>query len=386
MKALYYISSKIKGDDILYGLLQLNIEAERSELIVELDELSDDQIDQIAKESKDFDFVISRNFSVNIAEGCHISGVPYLAWCYDSPVMTLYRKEALYDTNRIFAFDKKHIERLKKIGLTEVYYQPLAANMVKANRVIISDSDLRKYRRDISFIGSIYYKGYYSTIAADSPSEYRKECDELFERHLCRWDKGNTIFDELSEPAAEYFYDKLSKTGRDEHNITDRFLTELLLLVYELTSRERIYLLNECAKKYNVIIHTHEPENYGEIIKAKINGPLKELSDELFRIYAASKININLTMRSIETGVPQRVYDILSVGGCVFSNYQEEAEELFAPDKEIVLFKSLDEFMDKADYYIRHEKERLEIGARGYLRVRDEYNYPNAIRNMINHI
>ena len=383
MKALFYISSSIGGDDILYGLLELGIDASRSETIVELDKLSDDQIEKVSDESKEYDFVITRNFSINVAEGCHISGVPYVAWCYDSPVMPLYRKEAFYKTNYIFAFDKKHIERLREEGLTNVYYQPLAANMIKAGRIRITDRDLETYARDISFVGSTYHMGYYNSLSKEIPEECKKECEELFESNLCRWDRNRNVFNKLSEPVIEYFYARLSKEEREDYTISDRYLTELLVLVYELTSRERIHLLNECAQAFKTIIHTHNPDKYEGVIKAEIRGPLKWLSDELFRVYAASKININLTMRSIETGVPQRIFDILSVGGCVFSNYQEEAEELFIPDREIVLFKSVEEFMDKAKYYIDHEKERLEIGARGYLKVRDIYNYPNAIKNIL---
>ncbi len=386
MKALFYISTSIGGDDILYGLLQSGVDADRSNLAVQLDVIDEGQIDQIAIEVRDYDFVITRDFSVNVAEGCHISGIPYISWCYDSPVMALYRKEALYDTNRIFTFDKKHIERLKAIGVAEVYYQPLAANMVKAGQVRISDNDLKKYNRDISFVGSTYHKGYYSTLSGDIPEEYRYECEDILKKNMCLWKKNSTIFGKLSDPAIEYYYKKISKEERDAHNISDRYLTELLVLVYELTSRERIHLLNKCVEKYETIVHTYNPDDCRDIFLPELRGPLKALSDELFKVYAAAKININLTMRSIEAGVPQRVFDILSVGGCVFSNYQEEAEELFEPDREIVLFKSIDEFMDKADYYIDHEKERLEIGARGYLKVRDKYNYPAAIKNMLSKI
>lgn len=383
MKALFYISKRIGGDDILYGLLELGIDAERSELEVDLDFIVEGQVEIVSKEVREYDFVISRNFSVNVAEGCFISNVPYISWCYDSPVLSLYRKEALYKTNHIFVFDKKHLERLKELGIINVYYQPLAANMIKASKVRITDRDIKQYDRDVSFIGSIYNKGYFETLVNGIQEECISECEDLFNRHLCRWDINDTVFDELSDRTVEALYGRLSQENRDLFAISDRFLTEYLVLVIELTSRERVITLNELSGKFRTIVHTHDPEANKNIISAEVRPPLRELSDELFRTYAASKVNINLTMRSIESGVPQRVFDIMSVGGCVFSNYQEEAEELFIPDKEIVLFKSLEELMDKASYYIKHERKRLEIGARGYLKVKDRYNYPTAVRNMI---
>ena len=383
MRAIYYDSNKIREDEILYGLLEVGIDADRSTLVVELDDIVDEQVEFITKEVREYDMVITRSLSVNVAEGCHISGIPYIAWCFDSPVRALLRKEALYPTNRIFVFDKKHLERLKESGLTNVYHQPLAANMIKASKVRITDEDIIKYDRDVSFVGRTYNKGYYSYLTKDLYGNSVKECEELFDNMLCTWNRDESVFDRLSDPVIEELYTKIDKTGRSLYNMSDRFLTEYLVLVIELTSRERVFLLNRSAELFKTIVHTYDPEKYGDIILAELRPPLKELSDELYRVYAASKINLNITMRSIETGVPQRVFDIMSVGGCVFSNYQEEAEEMFIPDKEIILFKSVEEFTDKAEYYINHERERLEIGARGYLKVRDKYNYPNAMRSII---
>ena len=135
MRGLLYISSDIGEDNILWGMLELSIDAVRSELVVDLNKTDPEQAEKIAEESAGFDFVITRDFSVNVAEGCHISGVPYISWCYDSPVLALYRREALYPTNYVFVFDKKHLARLKTIGIGHVYYQPLAANITKAGLV-----------------------------------------------------------------------------------------------------------------------------------------------------------------------------------------------------------------------------------------------------------
>lgn len=381
MKAIFYDSDKIVSEGILYGLFEIGVNVTRSNLIVSLDDLKDDQIEIVASEVKNYDFAASRSFSVNIATGCRIAGIAYLAWCYDSPVRALYRKEALFPTNRIFVFDKTQMLRLKELGMENVYYLPLAANITLASLVSISDNDLIRYDRDVSFIGSIYDKGYYDAFIRSAP-ECFDECEALFAKHLCKWD-GSVIFDELSEACIESLYKAASKKDRNLYNMSDRFITELLVIAYELSRRDRVMILNASAEEFNTVLHTYNPDKYRKIINANILPPIPPFSDELYRIYAASKINLNITMRSIENGVPQRVFDILSVGGFVMTNYQEDATILFEPDKEIVLFGSADEFIDKARYYISHEKQRLEIGARGYLKVRDKYNYANAVRYMI---
>lgn len=88
-------------------------------------------------------------------------------------------------------------------------------------------------------------------------------------------------------------------------------------------------------------------------------------------------------MRSIETGIPQRVFDIMGVGGFVLSNYQEELEELFVPDREIVLFRDVPELLKKAEYYLNHEEERIRIAINGYKKVREYYNTQTALGSML---
>lgn len=381
MKAIFYDSDKIVSEGILYGLLEVGIDVTRSELKVTLDDLNAEQIDIISDEVKNFDFAISRSFSVNIAEGCHIAETAYISWSYDSPVRALYRKEALYPINRVFVFDKKQLARLKAIGLENVYYEPLAANMTKAALVNISESDLIRFDRDVSFIGSLYDKGYYESFMKEAP-QCLDDCESLLNKSLCKWD-GSVIFDNLNERCIDSLYRIVSKENRELYSMSDRFLTELIVLSYELSRRERVEILNASAQHFDTVIHTYDPDKFKDILKARTLPPIDFYSDDIFRIYAASKINLNITLRSIESGVPQRVFDILSVGGFVMSNYQEEAAELFEPDKEIVLFRSTDEFIDKATYYIANEKKRLEIGARGYLKCRDKYNYANSIRSML---
>ena len=383
MNALFYSTTDIGEDNIIWGLIEAGIDVERSELVTELDNIVPEHVEKIIEESKEYDFVITRNFSVNVAEACHVSETVYISWSYDSPVRALYTKEAKYPENRIFVFDKKQLCRLKAEGLDNVYHQPLAANVTKASVVNISDDDIYNNECDISFIGRMYSRGYYDNIIKAIPEKYDMECLDVFNCLCCHWDNNLTVFDRINNETVDAIYSVLDKTGRDRYSFTDRFMAEYLTLVIELTCRERFMLIDEAGKRFKTVVYTYDHEKYCGKVSAELRGPLGYMSDELFKVYYASKINLNLTMRSIETGVPQRIFDIMSVGGCVFSNYQEEAEEMFEPDKEIILFKSMDEFMDKADYFLKHDQERINIGARGYIKVRDKYNYPNAVRNMI---
>lgn len=181
MKSIFFYSTLIGENDILYGLLDIGIETVIADITVDLDDISDEQIGKITGAIEGFDFAITRNFSVNVAEACHIKGIPYVAWCYDSPVRALYSAQALYDTNCIFLFDKRQLDRMKKHGISNVYHQPLAANMFKASGVSVTEEDLITYGRDVSFVGGLYARGFYETIIGGTGEECRYECEKLFD-------------------------------------------------------------------------------------------------------------------------------------------------------------------------------------------------------------
>ncbi len=383
MKGILYKSKKIREEQMLWGMIEVGIDSYKSEILVDLDDLVDEQVEAVMKEVVQYDFAITRNFSTSVAEACHRVGVPYISWCYDSPVMALYRPEALYDTNVIFAFDKQQYNRLRAIGISNVYYQPLVANMAKASAAVITDEDIARLKCDISFVGKLYNNDHYERMGKNLSAQAIDDLEKLYNDFLCNWEADGGIFNKLKDETIDDMYNYMSKENLDNYNVSKRFVLENIVPVLELTSRERVTILGYAGDNYNTVIHTYDPEKYREKLSARLEPPVKNLSDELYRIYASATINLNITMRGIESGLPQRIYDIMSVGGCVMSNYQSEACELFVPEKEIILFKSFDEYKDKLAYYLKHEQQCLEIGARGYLKCRDLYNYPNAIRNMI---
>jgi len=91
--------------------------------------------------------------------------------------------------------------------------------------------------------------------------------------------------------------------------------------------------------------------------------------NELSSIYYNSKININITLHCIESGAPQRIFDVMAAGGFMLSNYQKELEELFIVGEEIILYHNLQELEELVEYYLKHEEERKRIAKKGQQKV-----------------
>ncbi len=380
MKVIYYDSDEITLDNIIWGLLQLQIDVARSELKVTLNMPKDEQISYIKNEAKKYNYVITQDFSVNTAIACHELNIPYISWIYDSPQVALYTDYALYDTNFVFAFDKTQVARLKEYGIKHIYHMPLAANVAYSSGIKVTDDDLRKYRADVSFVGQLYRHGYMNSFLPKLPESTLKELTDAADEKALKWGKNTNIFNSISDEAATVIASKMNQSDFGYFHMDKKFSEEVILLAPLIAQKERETLLSLAGEKFRTSLYTKDRDL--EYAQTNIRGVKSSgnITDEIpYKVYYSTKLNLNITLRSIETGAPQRIFDIMSVGGTVISNYQDELAELFEPDKEIILFESPEEFIEKSSYYLNHSTAREKIGIAGYTKVKEKYDYPIAL-------
>lgn len=386
LKAIYYDSTEIVLDNIIWGLLQSGVDVERSELNTDLAKINEEHAAFIANEVKNYDFAITQNFNVNVAKGCHDAGVIYISWVYDSPQVALFTDYALYPTNYVFTFDKAQCKRLKEQGLPHVFHRPLAANMAYTSTIKITKEDLRYYGCDISFIGKMYRVDSYNQFVSTVSSDVMNKVYEVADSFSGNWAPGTNIYGSFYKELADILVPLVSKEDLEYFTVDPQYIAETFLLGPAIAQRERAHIIKSAADIGLTKVYTKEADM--DYVKENTNAMVfppvwKELP---YKVYYASKINLNLSLRTIETGIPQRVFDIMSVGGMVMSNYQEEISELFTEDKEIVTFKSYEEFEEKAKYYLSHENARKRIGINGYNKVKGEYNYVKSLQDIFSKI
>jgi hypothetical protein len=97
---------------------------------------------------------------------------------------------------------------------------------------------------------------------------------------------------------------------------------------------------------------------------------------EKVALYRRMKIGINLSLSDYrrETG-NSRIYEVIAQGAMLLC---EEAgrnahEQIFKPDIEAVYFRSVPEAIEKAEYYLAHDEERIAIARAGWERVWRDY-------------
>ena len=100
------------------------------------------------------------------------------------------------------------------------------------------------------------------------------------------------------------------------------------------------------------------------------------------KVFRCSDININVTLRSIRSGIPLRILDVIASGGFLLTNAQPELELFFKDGESIVAFQKLEEMNEKIDYYLLHEKERRKIIENGYRIVANQFNFKVRLLQM----
>jgi len=100
-------------------------------------------------------------------------------------------------------------------------------------------------------------------------------------------------------------------------------------------------------------------------------------------VFAESKINLNISLKTIRTGIPLRVLDVLGCGGFLISNYQEEIAEYFKIGEECEVYESLEDLVAKAEFYLQNEDVREKVALAGLERVKRDFTFEDRIKKII---
>ena len=106
----------------------------------------------------------------------------------------------------------------------------------------------------------------------------------------------------------------------------------------------------------------------------------QRLFEQAAEIYASSKIVFNISMKN-DTNM--RCFEALAAGSFLLTDWVPDIEELFEDGKHLVLYRSLDEMVDKAKYYLAHDDERQSIAEAGYQHVMNNHTIGHRVDRIL---
>lgn len=329
-------------------------------------------------------FVISINYYPVLSAVCNIYHVPYISIIVDSPVLELYSDTIKNPYNRIFIFDRALYNRHKSDNPDCIFHLPLCSDITHIDNVLKNNKNLySKYSADISFIGSLYTEKCPYNNVKNLPPYIRGYFDGIMNSQLGIYG-SNLIYDLLSDEMVDEFmkYEKIysfpEKAKKD-----NKAVVAYNYLSVKVSEQERIRLLKRISESFNLDIYTGSDTSL--MPKARNRGFAKSLT-EMPVIFHNSKINLQITARTIETGLSQRVWDVLSAGGFLLMNYQEELFDYFEPGNDLDFFGSEDELIDKITFYLKNDDIRKQAAQRGKEKVTKYHTPLSRINEIISKI
>lgn len=190
-----------------------------------------------------YDMVFTVNYFPLISNVCERTGVKYVSWTCDNPLISMYHESVFHDCNYIFTFDKTNYLEFRGMGVKHIWYLPLAVDTERMDALLgapeeagtvgdeeagimleetgtteiahegvktagavpeeigtaesvlaeigkperrnaTQDSEMRKYRGDVAFVGSLYERNSYDKIKSRLPEYLRGYFDAVMEAQL----------------------------------------------------------------------------------------------------------------------------------------------------------------------------------------------------------
>lgn len=332
-------------------------------------------------ENQQFDFCFSYNFFPLMATACHKCNIKYVSFVYDSPQVKLYSYTVTYPTNYIFLFDSSLVTQFQKEGLTTFYYMPLPVNADRIHSLLQKPYDSARLSADVSFVGSLYNENHNLYDSLQGISSYTKGyLDAIMQAQSNVY--GYNFLEECLTLAITAELQNAAHYQKNPDGVESlSFIFSDYYLCRKLTSMERINILTDVASHFPLKIFT--PNNNYVIPNASNMGVADYLTETPY-IFHDSKINLNITLRSIKSGIPLRCMEIMSCGGFLLTNFQSDFFKHFVAGEDFVYFESNDDMLQKIDYYLTHEKERTSIAESGYQKVLKNHSYETIFQQIFN--
>lgn len=326
------------------------------------------------------DAVFSVDFFPVISRVCQKEAVRYISYSYDCPHPLLYSTTIENPCNTAYVFDKEIYREFRSRGVSTVHYMPLAVNTKRLDAMDTEGPDVPPFMYDVSFVGSLYLEkgNYFDQIEPFLP-EYAKGWLKALIAVQMKI-QGYDLVQEMIGPILNDLYRIYPVEAMKDSLDAGSYFYEQFMINRRITAIERFDILETVSERHRVDLFTHlkglSMENVHE------HGRVDYLN-EMPLVFKKSRINLNITLRSIKSGIPLRGFDVMGAGGFLLTNYQADFLDFFVPGEDFVYYEDKRDLLRKIDYYLKHEEERQSIAENGHDKIAAGHTYRHRIREML---
>jgi hypothetical protein len=211
--------------------------------------------------------------------------------------------------------------------------------------------------------------------------------DRLFQDELEKWGVKNSFWYPLI-PQLDYSF----KPFQDDDFFKNRKIDISYIGGYYGSKVDRLLKLKRVFKDRFEIYGRWPLKGYFGFLRPILKRPLfpyviRSLSNEERKsVYLNTKIGFNLHLNGEfkECG-NLRTYEV-PMHGCLLLSNKAGANAhnlIFEDQKEAVYYDNLDDAIEKINYYLSHDEERVKIAKKGFERAWKEYDYEKNLLNLL---
>lgn len=333
-----------------------------------------------AIEEKQYDFVFSFNYFPILSRCCQKYGIKYVSYVYDSPLVALYSCTLINPCNYVFLFDKATYLTFHNAGISTVYYLPLAANVTRLTSLTCPDTLKAKLSADVSFVGSLYNEDHNFYDRLKNISDFtRGYLDSIMAAQQQIY--GHFFLESLlSPPILDDLQKAVPYQPMPDGTESAAYVYANYFLCRKITSNERIFLLKAVSEQFPLKLYTHQPSP--ELPDADFIGPV-DYYYTMPLVFRNTQINLNITLKSIQTGIPLRCMDIMGSGGFLLTNFQSDLLDYFVPDEDFVYYENPEDLLHKISYYLSHENERTQISCNCLEKIKESHTFIHRVQTIL---
>ena len=374
-------------------------------------DISMHQNDEIFKElemlikKKNISLVFSFNYYPIVSYVLKDTNVKYVSYVYDSPNIAVFTCSIIFPCNYIFLFDYAVYEKLHNGGISTVFYLPLSVNVARINSLIETSANSQEninlkpasplseipahlqknvsFEHEVSFVGSLYNEKH--TLYDRLCSKFKPEHEYVHgyldgivqaQSHIYDYFFLEEMLDEKTLAILDETY---PYTPNSDSIATPAYVYAHYFMARKVTEIERKRLLGKVSEQFNLSLFTHKEAP--ELPKAHNFGAI-DYYDKMPLVFHKSKINLNISLKSILTGIPLRCIDIMASGGFLLTNYQADLFRHFEPGKHFDYYCDDNELLYKIEYYLNHEDERMCICENAKKEIERNFNLEDYLDMM----
>ncbi len=309
---------------------------------------------------------------------CAYMEIPIAIWFVDEPfIIPEWGEKFFPQTTVAFTFDRFYQDRLRKWGIPWVYALPLGTNHTRMQPGNRSPKTVPSPGYPVSFVGAL---------------EYRK-IQYLLENIGTLWKPAPPFLVDLLEQTIAQ-YRSTPRHGTEDvlawcakrSGVSFRFPNTIVKqMVLSFIDREASFRLRhetvQMLKPFDIAVFG-DPFWKQAIGEPFYKGRIRYYSDDISRVYAASRINLNISKYQLKTTVNQRVFDCPMANGFLLTDYKEDLEEYFDIGKSVAVYSDPDDLKRQIAFYLSRPDQARRIVENGKTVIYEKHTYAHRLQSI----